>query len=306
MAAMLWLMTVLACSEVGPPPREHPADRKTVAQTDAEAISQMTASANGSGAPQVVALIVLDTVRADHLDVYGYATETMPKLRDWSKGATVYESARSPSSWTLPAHASLFTGQLPRTHGSRGRAPGTRAALPAPPLAADADTIAEAFQAAGWNTVAVVANKGFMSPIFGLDQGFDHYLHSEARGHEHVSTDGVTEQAISLLDEFEKSDRPFFLFVLYFDPHYEYRRHPEFGFAPDRVGLGLGGLENPGSALLGGTEFRIDPAGRDGPASEDADDQRHRREEDREEFHRRLPLSANGRERPIETRRQVP
>ena len=64
------------------------------------------------GSPNVL-LIVLDTVRADRLSVYGYARKTTPTLERIASEGVRFDAARSTSSWTLPAHASMFTGRLP-------------------------------------------------------------------------------------------------------------------------------------------------------------------------------------------------
>ena len=69
-----------------------------------------------------------------------------------------------------------------------------------------------------------------------FDQGFEVYLESEALGHDHLSTDGVTGQAIVQLDRLAGEPAPFLLFAHYFDPHYNYLRHAEFGFAPESAG----------------------------------------------------------------------
>jgi arylsulfatase A-like enzyme len=62
--------------------------------------------------------IVWDTVRADRLGVYGYDRPTTPNLDAWSKDARVFEDCISPGSWTVPSHASMFTGLLPSEHGA--------------------------------------------------------------------------------------------------------------------------------------------------------------------------------------------
>ena len=67
-------------------------------------------------APSVI-LIVLDTLRADHLSVYGYERPTSPQLMQFAQGADVFERCLSTSSWTVPAHASLLTGLYPASHG---------------------------------------------------------------------------------------------------------------------------------------------------------------------------------------------
>ena len=65
----------------------------------------------------------------------------------------------------------------------------------------------------------------------GFAQGFEIYREGNARGVKHVSTPGVTRKATDLLDRFSAGERPFFLFVHYFDPHYTYTGHSEIGFA---------------------------------------------------------------------------
>ena len=66
-----------------------------------------------------VVLITLDTTRADHLGCYGYARNTSPNLDAFAREAVVYERAIAPATWTLPSHASLFTGKLTASHGAQ-------------------------------------------------------------------------------------------------------------------------------------------------------------------------------------------
>ncbi|MEW5960577.1 MAG: sulfatase [Chloroflexota bacterium] len=65
--------------------------------------------------PNIV-LIVLDTHRRDRLGAYGYPRPTSPSIDDFARQATVFDNAVSPSQWTIPAHASMFTGEYPTTH----------------------------------------------------------------------------------------------------------------------------------------------------------------------------------------------
>ena len=58
-----------------------------------------------------VLFVILDTVRADHLTPYGYEQNTTPTLDAFAKEACVYTEAVSQAPWTLPSHASMFTGQ---------------------------------------------------------------------------------------------------------------------------------------------------------------------------------------------------
>ncbi|MEM8993607.1 MAG: sulfatase, partial [Acidobacteriota bacterium] len=137
----------------------------------------------GRGTP--VILLVLDTVRADHLSLYGYPRNTTPNLDAFARDAVVYERAVATSSWTLPSHASLFTGLFPLTHGAL-RLPGLdaeKASLaekgihrPAYPLPAETPTLAEHLQQEGFATAAMVANFAYLDPVFGVDRGFETYF----------------------------------------------------------------------------------------------------------------------------------
>ena len=86
-----WWLVVLACS---PRSVEVPAER-----------------------PNVV-VVMWDTVRADRMSLYGHTRATTPHVDAWARSAKVYERAISPGMWTVPAHASLFTGKMPTTHGA--------------------------------------------------------------------------------------------------------------------------------------------------------------------------------------------
>ncbi len=79
-------------------------------------LPEPTAATADPGAPNVV-LIVLDTTRADHLSVYGYDRPTTRRLEEFARRATLYRRPVSPSNYTLPVHASLFTGLYPRRLG---------------------------------------------------------------------------------------------------------------------------------------------------------------------------------------------
>lgn len=78
--------------------------------------SDRTRGAGGPKQPSIV-LIVMDTVRADHLDLFGYQRNTMPRLRSWAAGATVFERAVAAAGWTAPSHASMFSGMPVSEHG---------------------------------------------------------------------------------------------------------------------------------------------------------------------------------------------
>ena len=69
--------------------------------------------------PPDVVFVTLDTTRADHLGVYGHSRPTSPEIDRFASDGVTYRRAWSTAPWTLPSHASMFTGQLPRTHGAR-------------------------------------------------------------------------------------------------------------------------------------------------------------------------------------------
>lgn len=190
------------------------------------------AAAPGAGAarPSVV-LVTLDTTRADRLGVYGYERATSPRLDAFAAEATVYEEAWAVSSWTLPTHASLFTGLYPRSHGARydpegslmlGRAIRGSQRLDsyrAEPLPDAAATLAERLADAGYRTGAVVGGP-WMKRVFGLDRGFEHYDDSGIDSVSGRLAHSITDAALAWLDA--RGDAPVFLFLNYYDPHGPY------------------------------------------------------------------------------------
>jgi arylsulfatase A-like enzyme len=118
-----------------------------------------------SGAAPNVLLIVLDTVRADHLSLYGYGRPTTPELERLATRGIHFEHARATAPWTLPSHASMFTGRWPHELDVDWLTPlGTR--FP---------TLAEYFSTRGYASAGFVANVFSCSYEFGLDRGFCRY-----------------------------------------------------------------------------------------------------------------------------------
>ena len=116
-------------------------------------------------------LVSLDTLRADHLGLYGYRRETAPRLAELAARGTVFEDARSPSNWTLPSHASMLTGLDPAALGVM---------TPNDGLAGEFETLAESLRAQGYRTAAFVGNGpwSYIGGKRGFDQGFDEYHHA--------------------------------------------------------------------------------------------------------------------------------
>ncbi|GEM_PF-304134 len=191
-----------------------------------------------------VVLITMDTVRADHLSVYGYERNTTPRLREFAREATVYTRAIAASDLTLSSHASIFTGLYPSWHGAYvvpGEYPEGR------PLSPNAVTLAEVLRSQGYRTMSVAANTAYLQEPMGLTKGFEisdvhgavrlccsHlYLRESARRALNLLTDtnafdavelrsaDINERALALLEE-TKRKSPFFLFINYMDSHMPY------------------------------------------------------------------------------------
>ena len=140
-------------------------------------------------------LITMDTTRADHLSCYGYHRKTTPHLDEFAEGSVLFKNTYSPSSWTLPAHASLFTGMYPAKHGARVNSDFTRylllrygtelkagfginsqgiAGQSTRYLEEENTTLAELLLAKGYKTAGVIAGPWCLEK-FGLGQGFTFY-----------------------------------------------------------------------------------------------------------------------------------
>lgn len=124
-------------------------------------------SAFAAAAPQdvPVILISIDTARADHFSCYGYSRATTPFLEEWSRDAVVFDNAFTEATWTLPAHATLFTGLRPDRHGVNA---GTN-------LAESFETLAERLKESGYATAALTGSSLWFYRWRNLCQGFDDY-----------------------------------------------------------------------------------------------------------------------------------
>lgn len=126
-------------------------------------------AAPGPGTRPNVLWVVWDTARADHLDLYGYARHTTPFLSQWSKDARVFDDALSVAGYTLPAHASMFTGLYPSEHCTNNDNVRLDDAF---------TTIAELFKGAGYRTFLFSANPHIASdPAGNFTQGIDRAEH---------------------------------------------------------------------------------------------------------------------------------
>jgi arylsulfatase A-like enzyme len=197
--------------------------------------------------PPNIILISIDSLRPDHLGCYGYARNTSPNLDKLAREGALFETVVSTTSWTLPAHAALFTALADSVHfcyddtkwldGSR-------------------TTLAEKLKDAGYKTHGFYSAP-YLNPCFGFAQGFDRYQDCTSYSGQSVAllqTDrfikdqsgehGLIDQEIMheahlditnpiVLAEVEKwleerSDGPFFLFIHLWDVHYDYIAPQEY------------------------------------------------------------------------------
>jgi arylsulfatase A-like enzyme len=159
-------------------------------------------------------IYLVDTLRADHTGVYGYARDTTPRLDAFARDAVVFEQAVAHASWTKPSVASLMTSLLPGQH---------EAVQLRDPLDERHVTLSEMLKAKGYATGAAVANAVIFLPGSRFEQGFDVFtgLHGP-RGHasKDVEAAVVVDAALRFLDA--RRGLPTFLYVHTMDPHVPY------------------------------------------------------------------------------------
>ena len=174
-----------------------------------------TTAAAGRPGPDLL-LITIDTLRADRLGCYGPAPVRTPAIDGLAASGTVFTRAFSHVPLTLPAHASLLTGQTPPVHGVRDNG---RFVVPPEAL-----TMAELLKGRGYTTAAFVGGYPLHSR-FGLVQGFDVYddrfAASPGLGREYAEAraGAVADKALAWL---EGRRSPWFLWVHFYDPHDPY------------------------------------------------------------------------------------
>jgi arylsulfatase A-like enzyme len=210
------------------------------------AVSRLVAAR--AGAPSIL-LIILDTVRARNLGIYGYSRPTTPELERWAAKGMVFDRVLATASWTLPSHASMFTGRFPTELAANWNTP----------LEDNPATLAEVLSERGYATAGFVANYRYTGWETGLDRGFSHYddyqvtlgemlrsasltagFHKTLAGalglpplRPRVDASDINRRFLNWLDG-KPADRPYFAFLNYLDAHDPYDPSPGFQqrFAP--------------------------------------------------------------------------
>jgi len=168
---------------------------------------------------QNVIIVLVDTLRADHIGTYGYERQTSPYLDEFAAGAVVFEHARSQSSCTFPSVNSLMTSRYPDVFARQG--PGQFGIPDKYPA------IAEILNNNGYHTVAVSASAivrdtpSKRNPNGGFGRGFDQFIEGCVWRHGACVNRKIF-QALKTLEE------PFFLYLHYMEPHARYQPHPRY------------------------------------------------------------------------------
>ncbi len=175
------------------------------------------------GPPNIV-LIVIDTLRPDHLPFHGYERDTAPFLSGLATSGAVFDHVHSTSSWTAPATASLLTSLEPIQHGVLSGLTAVRTQQQDDPTIAmnripvEVATAAEILKDGGYTTWGVADNLNICADL-GFEQGFDHFRMTSDKGAASVNAtvrgwrNGIEEAG------------PYFLYVHYMDPHRPYLQH---------------------------------------------------------------------------------
>jgi len=181
--------------------------------------------------PNII-LIVMDTVRADHLSCYGHHRRTTPNIDDLARHGVLYENAFTAAPWTPPSHASIFTGKYPSHHRTIGK--DVR-------LKKENTSLAEILSRNGYSTLGVTCcqllglesgfERGFekfieLKPPSLLSFMFDRLYCKDYIRHLIYGPDGntyrATESVKTHLKRRGKKRQPFFLFINYFNSHTPY------------------------------------------------------------------------------------
>ena len=173
-----------------------------------------------------VILIQVDSLRADHVGIYGYNRNTTPNIDNFAKENILFTQAISQGTRSLTSHASFFTSQYPQVHGAGM----DRALKGLNPLDPSALTMAEVFKEQGYKTAAFVGER-HLEPQYGLHQGFEVY---NSKG---LSFNDSIPPAVKWLEE--NKNEKFFLFLQGYDLHIPYEAPEPFWhmFDPEYEGI---------------------------------------------------------------------
>ena len=162
--------------------------------------------------PNIVVYLV-DTLRQDHLGLYGYERETSPSVDALAEDSIVFKQAYATSAWTKASTGSLLTGLHPRQHGATSRSS---------PLSSQAKLLSEYLSPIGYFCAGLVTNP-FVVEHWGFNRGYDVFEDlgenlPSVGGWMQIQAEQVNQRAFEVLDG-RPDDQPFFLYLHSIDPH---------------------------------------------------------------------------------------
>jgi arylsulfatase A-like enzyme len=157
-----------------------------------------------------VILILIDTLRADHLGCYGYSRNTSPEIDKLANEGIIFKNMLAQTSWTLPGTASILSGLYPKNHGantSKDR------------LSEEINLLSEILGKHGYHSYAFVGNL-YVTPVFGFDQGYKKFF-SFPDLNLHTTSDKINDLLLKFIQQLEDTSNNF-IYVHYVDPHAPY------------------------------------------------------------------------------------
>jgi len=205
----------------------------------------------GASGPPDVVVVMVDTLRADHMGLYGYDRDTTPNIDAWAEGGVVFERHIAQAGYTLPSVSSLMTGVRVGAHGC--------CVIFEETLGDEHQTLAEVFSDAGYHTRAF--SQSYALSQIDPDQGFDSFETLEPAKSADDSGAQLARSVQSWLASQDKKPDPRFLYLHFMDPHHPYR-------APD----GWYGRHDEGyDSALNGADAEMDALMADPDSATDED-----------------------------------
>lgn len=183
-------------------------------------VDEPSSDLSQNGLQKNIILIIIDTLRADHLSCYGYHRYTSPAIDSLAAEGTIWANAQAQAPWTLPAHATIWTGLSVRSHRTLNPVPvvtdNDEIVKLIYTLDTDLPSMPVSLRDAGFSTFGI-ANFMILSDVYGFDVGFDQYsCNDDGEGRAGISVDSLM---IWLEDH---NDERFFCMVHLYDVHSPY------------------------------------------------------------------------------------
>ncbi len=189
------------------------------------AVAFLILSPRPAPSPRNTIIILIDTLRADHLGIYGYERDTTPVLDAFAGENAFYKRAIAAAPWTPPSVTTILSGVYPSTHLNMPHRHRTTAQHKGTRVPEDIMLMQQFFKDAGYRTAALSSNP-WITPAFGFGKGFDTF---EFR--DHAAAEEMIGASKELIDDLLKTgEDPFFFYLHLMDPHNPFNARPGFEF----------------------------------------------------------------------------